>query len=152
MKKVSIVIITIFSLFLFSSCAPKKPQDVAEAFANAFHHMEFNKAKSFATAASAKQLDMIKQIALGVPNEEKEKAKKIIIVMGQGKESGDKATYYYTPSDTEIPQKINLVKQNGKWLVEWNKEDSIPKDKDKVELEMGNTPQNEPGVELKVGK
>lgn len=118
------------SLFLLlSGCRKDSSKAVAERFANAFHHRDYKTAMSLATEPSRVQLETISQFAAGLPDASAQEAKNILVVMGKGEEKGDRATYYYTTSDSDIEQKINLVKVEGKWLVEWNKMDSPVEDK-----------------------
>ncbi|MNE34883.1 hypothetical protein D3C80_1286210 [compost metagenome] len=84
---------------------------------------------SLATQTSRTQLETISQFAGNLPDASAQEAKNILVVMGKGEEKGDRATYYYTTSDSDIEQKINLVKVDGKWQVEWNKMDSPVEDK-----------------------
>lgn len=123
MKKVLYSILFLLATLTLASCKERTPEQVAEAFANAFHNMDYKTARSLATENSAKQLDVLAQMASSLPESEKENAKKVIITMGTGTINGDKASYFYTPSDDPVPQKVNLVKVKGKWLVEWNKND-----------------------------
>jgi hypothetical protein len=118
------------SLFLFlGGCRKDSSKDVAERFANAFHHRDYKTAMSLATATSRTQLETISQFAGNLPDASAQEAKNILVVMGKGEEKGDRATYYYTTSDSDIEQKINLIKVDGKWQVEWNKMDSPVVDK-----------------------
>jgi hypothetical protein len=149
-------ILLLFSTLLFSSCEKNTAESVAERFAVAYHNMDFSTAKALATENSAKQLDLFAQMAESMPSEVKEDAKKVIITMGKGQENGDKATYYYTPSDNPVPQKINLVKIKGEWKVEWNKDKEIEDAKRAAEgqtapVNQGTAPADTPGAEIKIG-
>lgn len=150
-------ILFLFSAMFFSSCEKNTAEDVAERFAVAYHNMDFSTAKALATENSAKQLDLFAQMAESMPSEAKDDAKKVIITMGKGQENGDKATYYYTPSDNPVPQKINLVKVKGKWKVEWNKDKEIEDAKRAAEgqtapVKQDGAPADQPGVEVKIGE
>lgn len=123
MKKALYSTVLLLTTLFLASCRERTPEQVAEAFANAFHNMDYKTARSLATESSAKQLDVLAQMASSLPESEKENAKKVIITMGDGTITGDKAVYFYTPSDNPVPQKVKLVKVKGKWLVEWNKND-----------------------------
>jgi GH25 family lysozyme M1 (1,4-beta-N-acetylmuramidase) len=59
--------------------------------------------------------------------------KKIKVSIKDVKEEGDKAVVTYTSSDNPTEQKLNLVKENDKWLVQFTKTDLVgvmPKDED----------------------
>jgi GH25 family lysozyme M1 (1,4-beta-N-acetylmuramidase) len=119
-------------LFLFSasvilaigliSCNSNSPKSTAETFLNNFYHMDYKEAKTVATDETKKVLDMIEQFATMIPDSQKQNAKKIKIDIKDVKEEGDKATVVYTTSENKQDQKLDLVKQNGKWLVKWSKQ------------------------------
>ncbi|OJV50392.1 MAG: hypothetical protein BGO31_13555 [Bacteroidetes bacterium 43-16] len=154
MKKLSSIIL-LFAAMFFSSCAKDSAESVAERFAVAYHNMDFGTAKSLATENSAKQLDLFAQMAESIPSEAKEDARKVIVTMGKGQENGDKASYFYTPSDNPVPQKINLVKVKGEWKVEWNKDKEIEDAKKALNAPAAQPAQpaqaDQPGVEVKIG-
>lgn len=118
----------IISAVLIASCRSNAPKATAERFVNAFYHRDFKTAMSISTESTKAQLDMISQFAAGLPESQMEEAKKIKIKMGKEEINGDKATVYYTTSEGDLEQHVNLVKQNGKWLVEWNKMDTPVQD------------------------
>lgn len=151
MKKVLYSVVLLLATLALMSCKDKTPEEVAEAFANAFHNMDYKTAKSLATENSAKQLDVLAQMASSLPESEKENAKKVIITMGNGTITGDKASYFYTPSDNPVPQKVNLVNVKGKWLVEWNKnDDSKLTNPDNRQEAPTLQLENEPNEEIKI--
>lgn len=123
MNKYITGLLVLLTMFL-GSCRKDSSKDVAERFANAFHHRDFKVAMSLATKTSRTQLETISQFASNLSDASIKEAQSVKVIMGKGEEKGDRATYYYHTSDNDIEQKINLVKENGKWLVEWNKMDS----------------------------
>lgn len=136
-------------VLMLGSCQQKSSKDVAERFANAFHHRDFKTAMSLATETSREQLETVSQFASSLSDASNQDAKNIKVIMGKGEEKGDRATYYYTTTDNNIEQKINLVKKDGKWLVEWNKMDS-PVGTQKTETPAA-APVSDSSVQLQVG-
>lgn len=130
MKKVLLSIAAaILFAFTMVSCNSNSPKGTAEKFLNSFYHMEYKEAKEVSTEDTKKMLDMIEQFsAISIADSNKQNAKKVKIEIGEVVENGDSATVMYTTSDNKQPQKVNLVKQNGKWLVQWSKEDSMGDD------------------------
>ncbi|RQO30084.1 hypothetical protein DBR32_10885 [Taibaiella sp. KBW10] len=135
-------------VLLLGGCRKDSSKDVAERFANAFHHRDFKIAMSLATKTSRVQLETISQFATGLPEASVKEAQNIKVIMGKGEEKGDRATYFYKTSDNDIEQKINLVKVDGQWLVEWNKMDS-PVEENKAE--PAPPPSTDSSVQLKIG-
>ncbi len=151
MTKVLYSVVLLLAALCFTSCKEKTPEEVAETFANAFHNMDYKTAKSLATENSALQLDVLAQMASSLPEAEKENAKKVIITMGNGSITGDKASYFYTPSDNPTPQKVKLVKVKGKWLVEWNKnDDSKLTNPDNIQQAPSLQLETQPNEEIKI--
>jgi hypothetical protein len=111
------------------SCGGGGPKDNAEKFLNAFYHMEYDKAGEYATADAKKQLDMLSSFAGMMPDSSKKALQKIKINVTDVKEEGDNATVTYTVTDpsNKAPeagnQTLKMVKQDGKWLAAWNKQD-----------------------------
>ena len=132
MKKIllSVLATCLFSLALVS-CGGGGPKDNAEKFLNAFFHMEYDKAGEYATADAKKQLDMLSSFAGMMPDSSKKQLQKIKINVTDVKEEGDNATVTYTVTDptNNAPeagnQTLKMVKQNGKWLAAWSKQDMM---------------------------
>jgi hypothetical protein len=87
--------------------------------------MDYEAAKTVSTEETKKMLDMMAQFSSMVPDSAKETAKKIKVDIKEAKEEGDKATVTYTTSEDPSEKKLNMVKQNGKWLVQWSKQDTM---------------------------
>ncbi len=115
------------------SCNSNSPKSTAEKFLNSFYHMEYKQAKEVSTEDTKKMLDMIEQFSAMMPDSNKQSAKKIKIELGEVKETGDSAVVMYTTSENKQPQKINLVKQNGKWLVQWSKQDGMKEESENTD-------------------
>jgi hypothetical protein len=111
-------------LFVFGcGGTAKTPEDVAIGFATALDKLDFKGAKAFGTESTGKILDMMEPMIASMGDKLKEE-------MGKGK--FEKATCEGTDDkknckvccDKEGTEKeFVLVKKDGKWLVDMNKED-----------------------------
>jgi len=125
MKKVFFSLVAVFALAIsLVSCNSNSPKAAAEKFVNGLTHMDYEAAKSVSTEDTKKMLEMMQQLTAMMPDSVKENAKKEKVTMGKEEVNGDKATVTYTVSSNPAEQKVNLVKQNGKWLVQWSKNDA----------------------------
>jgi hypothetical protein len=68
-------------------------------------------------------IDLMAQFSAMMPDSVKQAAKKVKIKIKDVKEEGDKATVTYSTSDDPAEKKLNMVKQEGKWLVKYSKMD-----------------------------
>lgn len=125
MKKVFFSLVAVFALAIgLVSCSSNSPKASAEKFVNGLTHMDYEAAKSVSTEDTKKMLEMMQQLTAMMPDSVKENAKKEKVTIGKEEINGDKATVTYTTSANATEQKLNLVKQNGKWLVQWSKNDT----------------------------
>lgn len=140
MKKLllSLAATFVFALVL-TSCNTNSPKAAADKFLTNLYHMDYEAAKEVATEDTKKMLDMMSQFSSMMPDSTKQNAKKIKVDIKDVKEEGDKATVIYTTSESAGDQKIDLVKQNGKWLVQYSKQDTGGE-------EMNDQPMEEPGM------
>jgi hypothetical protein len=126
MKKVllSLAVVTLFAVSLIS-CNTNSPKSSADKFLTGLYHMDYEAAKSVSTEETKKMLDMMAQFSSMVPDSAKETAKKIKVDIKDVKEEGDKAVVTYTTTEDPAEKKLNMVKQSGKWLVQWSKQDTM---------------------------
>lgn len=124
MKKLllSLAAMCVLALSLVS-CNSNTPKASAEKFLNGLYHMNYKEAKEVATEDTKKMLEMMENFSSMMPDSNKENAKKIKINIKDETIDGEKAVVTYTTSESEGEQKVDLVKQNGKWLVQYNKQD-----------------------------
>lgn len=124
MKKALLSIAAICLLAIsITSCSNNSPKASADKFLTSLYHMEYAKAKEVATDDTKKLLDMMEQFSSVLPDSSKQSAKKIKVDIKDVKEEGDKATVTYVTSESPNEQKLDMIKQNGKWLVQWSKQD-----------------------------
>ncbi|MCD6064102.1 MAG: hypothetical protein K0R82_2013 [Flavipsychrobacter sp.] len=139
MKKLLLSLAATFVIAIaLTSCNTNSPKAAADKFLTNLYHMDYEAAKEVATEDTKKMLDMMAQFSSMMPDSTKESAKKIKVDIKDVKEEGDKATVIYTTSESAGDQKIDLVKQNGKWLVQYNKQDTGG--------DMTEQPMEEPGM------
>lgn len=113
MKTLAKVLTVLVVLAMFASCAKKGPEQVAEKFLNHLSKQEFAEAKKYATESTQKMLDFLSQF----PEQEVKETK---IENLKCTEEADKAKCTYTADGKE--ESIDLVKVDGKWLVDMQKE------------------------------
>lgn len=110
---------------VFSSCSQNSPEPVAKKWLNSFYHMDYETAKTVSTDETKKVIAMFQQLAVNSSDSDKEQLKRIKVEIKNVKTEGDKSTVTYVTSDNPKDQTIHLVKQNGKWLVQWTKQDQM---------------------------
>jgi len=126
MKKYIFSFTAIIALaFTLVSCNTNSPKSVATQFLTDFYHMDFDAAKKVSTDDTKKMLDMFQQLETMMADSTKQQLKKIKVDVKDVKIDGDKATANYVTSDNAKAQTLHLVKQNGKWLAQWSKQDQM---------------------------
>lgn len=127
-----LLLVAILSLMLVS-CSKNSPKEVAKTWLTGFNHMDFEDAMKISTQDTKNLLSSLEELTKGVSDSGKSEVKKIKVSIKDVKEEGDKAVVTYTSSDNPTEQKLNLVKENDKWLVQFTKSDLVgvmPKDED----------------------
>ena len=153
MKKALLSIAALCVLAIsITSCNNDSPKAAADKFLTNLYHMEYAKAKEVATDDTKKLLDMMEQFSTYLPDSNKQTAQKIKVDIKDVKEEGDKATVTYVTSESPNEQKLDMIKQNGKWLVQWSKQDGgnmndIPEEEPVMEGETDSTIAAEPAAE-----
>ncbi|MCK9611474.1 MAG: hypothetical protein PHR81_02885 [Bacteroidales bacterium] len=119
MKKVLSLVIAAIVVVAISSCGGKKdtPEAVAEKYLNHLNKKEFAEAKKLATEETGQMLDMMQSFS-GVGGAQEVKEVKIENLKCETTE--DKSACKYTADGKE--ETLDLVKKDGKWLVEQKKE------------------------------
>lgn len=110
----------------FASCNNNTPEAAAQQFLTGFYHMEYDKAREVSTEDTKSLVDLVEQFSVSSPDSAKKEAKNTKIEIIDVKEDGDNATVTYKVSSEPGEQKLNMVKQNGKWLASFSKQDNIP--------------------------
>jgi len=110
------------------SCNKNSPKEVANTWLTNFYHMDYDAAKKVSTEDTKNILAQLQQLSNMISDSSKKEQKKITITIKDVKEEGDKATVSYSTSSDSPNSKNNilkLVKQNGQWLVQFSKNDSM---------------------------
>lgn len=106
--------IALLAVALLWACAGTgSPRIVAKKFLHAFVEGDFEKAGNYATKESRESLKMMRAL------DDQEKGAPPKIEIGNVKEDGDKATVSYKENGVE--KNLRLVKEDGKWRVDWSK-------------------------------
>lgn len=123
-KVLRLVVPIVFAGLLMAGCSNNKPSDVASKWLNAFYHADYDAAMPLSTEVTKSQLEQFSQLSGYVNDSMKKDLKKLTITIKDVKEKKDTAIATYVVSDTKKDQELVLVKQNGKWLVAFSKNDS----------------------------
>lgn len=101
------------------------PESVALGFSQAMGNLDIAKAKEFTTAKGKETLGAMEGLMGMMPEAEKAKAKEQAksLTKATCKVDGDKAscTICCGPDGKDSPEALTLVKENGKWAVEFDK-------------------------------
>lgn len=121
--------IVLAATLFMAACGSKAdgPKEVATKFLTHINAMEFEEAKQYGTKETGELLDMLKGFA--AMGGEEQKPENTSFEIKDVKEEGDTATVTYRSEGSEEDETLNLVKQDGKWLVNISKED-MNKDED----------------------
>ena len=118
--------VLVFAGILLVSCNKNSAKTVATAWLNDFYHLDYDAAKPLSTEDTKTLIEQLQQLGSGLPDSSKSEMKRITVTVKDVKETGDTAIATYVISDNAgKDQNIKLVKVNGKWLVEFSKNDSF---------------------------
>jgi hypothetical protein len=125
MKKVlrSLTVLIVAGILLMG-CSKNTPTSVATTWLNSVYHAEYDAAIPLSTDLTKKQIAQLSQLSSYLSDSTKKELKKLTITVKDVKEKGDTATAVYTLSDNKREQSLMMIKQNGKWLVAFTKNDS----------------------------
>lgn len=113
-------VLSVAAATFFAACGggSATPTDVATKFLTHIDKKEFKEAKAYGTKATGELLDMVAGMASMMPAEDPKG-----FTIKEEKIDGDKATVTYRSNGKEADETLNLVKEDGKWLVSMSKED-----------------------------
>lgn len=130
MKKLFSLVMAAIVVIAFASCGDKgnTPEAVATKYLNHLNKKEFDEAKKIATEETGQMLDMMKSFSgVGGATEE---VKEIKIENLKCETTEEASVCKYTADGKE--DVLNLVKKEGKWLVDQKKEgtgeETVPED------------------------
>ncbi len=154
MKKILLSFSTLFlASMMLVSCSKNSPKDVANSWLTSFYHMDYEAAKKVSTEDTKALLTQLGALSSMMPDSLKKEAKNIAITISDVKEDGDKATVTYKKSDKgkdATPSEastLKLVKKDGKWLVQFTKNDQMGSGSDAAPSspDQGTTPPADAG-------
>jgi uncharacterized protein YxeA len=125
MKKVLLSLSTLLlAAVMVVSCNKNSPKDVANTWLTSFYHMDYETAKKVSTDDTKNLISQLQQLTGMISDSSKAEMKKIVVTVKDVKENGDKAEVKYALSDSPTKdQSLELVKKDGKWLVQFSKND-----------------------------
>ena len=125
-KLLSYVSMIVAAAVIMTGCSKNSPKSVASTFLNSYYHLDYEGAKKVSTEETKNTLNMMQQLsATFFPDSMKKAAKDIEVTIKDVKEEGDKATVIYNTSTVPTDQTLHMVKEKGKWLVQWTKQDQM---------------------------
>lgn len=120
----SLILISTISCKTFKKDDSKSPEGVAVKFLTLMSQMEFEKAKQYGTIKTGQLLDVfIMALSAAKKNDTifKAEKKEVKIRVLKCEKQGDFAVVTYT-SESGKEDRIDLVKQDNRWLVDLKKE------------------------------
>ena len=118
----------------FSSCKQTSPEASAEQFLNGLYHYDYEAAKAVSTEETKRMIDLMAQFSAMMPDSVREEAQNIKVDVKDVKVDGERATATYSTSDEPAEKKLNLVKVEDQWLVEYSKMDEELNTADDVDM------------------
>ncbi|MCB0699466.1 MAG: DUF4878 domain-containing protein [Chitinophagales bacterium] len=120
------IFVATFIVLSFVACSKNTPEAAAEQFLTGLYHMEYDKARAVSTDDTKGLIDLVEQFSVSTADSARKEAKNIKIEITEVKVDGDNAVVKYKMSSEPGEQKLDMVKQNGKWLASFSKQDNIP--------------------------
>jgi hypothetical protein len=126
MKKTILNLVIISFSFLLFSCGSNTPASSAESFFKYMYSGDFESAKKYATTNTKSMLTMMESFGGKDQLEDQMKGIDFNYKVIKTKIDGDKAicTMEVSKDGKTETMPVNLVNKNGKWLVDFNKEDT----------------------------
>jgi hypothetical protein len=106
-----------------TGCSKNTPQNVAETWITAFHHMDADAALKLSTPATKNLINTLRSLSGEIPDSVQQQLNTITVTVKKVTEDGNKAVAIYTTSDNTIDRQLNMVRQSDKWLVAFTKDD-----------------------------
>jgi len=134
MKKVLyFTLLAVIGAAILSSCKSEEntPEAVAEKYVVALNEKKWDEAKSLGTEQTGKMVDMMKSFSFADGQASKVKEFKDFVA----DVTDDKAVVRYQADGKE--EKLNLIKKDGKWLVDMKKVPEVDEALNEVGEKMG---------------
>lgn len=113
----------LFTIIFIVGCSPENPKSVAEHFLKAAAEMNYQEAKKYATPLTGKLLDMRAGAEAYIPDSVKKSMISNFTVLNEYSRTDTSAVVLYHVKNFDTDQVLNLVKRDGKWLVNVSKEE-----------------------------
>lgn len=122
-----ILTLALFFSTVFSSCKKQaSPQEVALNFMHAIQDSNFDLARDYATKESQQVIQLYSFFDARRNDSERDKIKKAGIEVIETEENGDKATVTVLNSSSKQKERLQLVKEKGRWKISLTFESIIP--------------------------
>jgi len=113
----------IFVNVFFAGCSHENPKSVANKFLAAAADMNYEEAKKYATPGTGKLLDMLAGAEAYTPDSVKKRMMYNFTIVKEYSRTDTSTIVLYHIKNSDTDQILNLVKRNGKWLVNISKEE-----------------------------
>ena len=120
--KLKYCLVAFFPVLIYG-CSENNPKTVANNFLTASARMDYATAKKYATPATAQLLDMLSAAGDLTPDSIKKKMEMSFEIVKDYKRSDTLAIVLYHLKNSDTDQTLNVVKRDGKWLVNVSKEE-----------------------------
>lgn len=130
MKKILLSLSVVFiAAMMLVSCSSSSPKDVAKTWLTSFYHMEYEAAKKVSTDDTKNFITQLQTLSSMMPDSAKKEMQKMTVNIKDEKVEGDNATVTYNivsgkTQDAPKDETLKLVKKDGKWLVQFSKNDA----------------------------
>ena len=115
-------------IIVFAACSPENPKSVANKFLRAAAEMNYQEAKKYATPSTGKLLDMLAGAEAYTPDSVKKKMMANFTIVDEYSRTDTTSIVLYHLKNSATDQILNLVKRDGKWLVNISKEELNTRD------------------------
>jgi len=115
-------------MLITPACSPENPKSVANNFLAAAAEMNYQEAKKYATPSTGKLLDMLAGAEAYTPDSVKKKMMSNYTIVDEYSRTDSTSIVLYHLKNSDTDQILNLVKRNGKWLVNISKEELNTRD------------------------
>src|SRR5258705_8512630 len=123
MNKALQIFLGVVMTLIIAACSPENPKSVANKFLSAAAEMNYEEAKKDATPSTGKLLDMLAGAEAYTPDSIKKKLMANFMIVDEYSRTDSTSIVLYHVKNSDTDQVLNLVKRNGKWLVNISKEE-----------------------------
>src|SRR5688572_2253047 len=128
MNKPLQIFLGLLLMLITPACSPENPKSVANNFLAAAAEMNYQEAKKYATPSTGKLLDMLAGAEAYTPDSVKKKMMSNYTIVDEYSRTDSTSIVLYHLKNSDTDQILNLVKRNGKWLVNISKEELNTRD------------------------